>query len=82
VPFDHLKRRFNDFKQGAFWVGQEAENDFKVSIDNCKHRFFNFTKDALFAGQETQNKLKMTNESMKHCYLDLILISFCCRFSV
>ena len=46
MPFGQLKRHFIDFKQVTFWVGQEAEIDFKVSFDKLKHRFFDFNQVA------------------------------------
>jgi len=42
VPIDNLIRRVIDLKKGAFSVGQEAENEFKVTFDNLNHRFFDF----------------------------------------
>jgi len=35
----------------AFWVGQEAKNEFKVTCEPFKHRFFDFTQVAFWVGQ-------------------------------
>ena len=40
----------------VFSVGQEKENDFKVTFDNLKHGFFDFIQIAFGAGQEAENK--------------------------
>jgi len=56
VPFDHLNRRFIDLKKVTFSVGQEAENDFKVTFDNLNHRFFDFIQIAFWADQKAENE--------------------------
>ena len=55
MQFDHLNRRFIDLKKVAISVGQEAENDYKVT-DNLNHRFFEFTQIAFLASQEAENE--------------------------
>ena len=47
MPFEALKHRFSDLIQVAFWFGQEAENEIKVTCDPLNHRFFDFTQVAL-----------------------------------
>ena len=41
-------------KKVALSVGQEAENDFKVTFDNLKHRFFDFIQMEFSASPEVQ----------------------------
>ena len=42
----------------TFSVGQEAENDFKVTLDNLNHRYFKIIQIAFSAIPETEIKLK------------------------
>jgi len=51
MPFETLKHRFFELTQVAFWDGQEAEYEFKVTCDPLKHPFFDFTQVAFGAGQ-------------------------------
>jgi len=44
MPCEHFNHRYLELNQLAFWVGQEAENEFKVTFDNLNHRFFDFIK--------------------------------------
>jgi len=39
MPFETLEYRFFDLTQVAFWDGQEAENELKVTSEPLKHRF-------------------------------------------
>ena len=39
MPFETFKHCFYDLTQVAFWDGQEAENEFKVTCEPLKHRF-------------------------------------------
>jgi len=57
VPFDHLNRSFFFSKKVA--VGQETENDFKVTFDNLNHRFFDFIQIAIWAGKEAENEFSV-----------------------
>jgi len=57
VPFEDLNRRFIDLKKVDFSVGQEAENDFKVTFDKLNHRFFDFIQIAFWAISEAENKI-------------------------
>jgi len=50
-----MTHRFLDLTQVAFWVCQEAENEFAVPGDHLKHHFINLTKVAFWAGQEAEN---------------------------
>jgi len=49
-PFDNLNGRFNYLKKVVFQVGQEAENDFKVTFDNLNNHFFDFIQIAFWSG--------------------------------
>jgi len=51
VPYDHLIRLFMNLKKVAFSVGQDAENDIKVTFDYLNHRFFDVNLIAFWAGQ-------------------------------
>ena len=42
----HLKHRFLNRTQDAFWASQEAENEFKVNYHSLKHSFFRLTQGA------------------------------------
>jgi len=52
-----LNVRFIELKNVAFLIGQEAENDFKVTFDNLNHIFFHFIQITFWAGQEAANEL-------------------------
>jgi len=41
-----LNRRLIELQKVTFSVGQEAENDFKVTFDNVTHGFFDFIQIA------------------------------------
>ena len=49
-----MNRLFVDLKNSQFWVGLEAENDFKVPFDNLNHRFFDFIQIVFWAVQEAE----------------------------
>jgi len=51
-----LNRRFVNLKKAEFSVGQEAENDFKITFNNWIHNFFEYIKIASWAGQEAENE--------------------------
>jgi len=57
VPLDHLNQRFIELKKVAFLVGQEANNDFKVTFKNLNHRLFVFIEIEFLSGQEAENEL-------------------------
>jgi len=69
VPFDHLNRRFINLKKVAFLVGQEAENDFKVTFDNMNNRFFVFILIAFWAGVEAENEFAVPCIHEKFAFL-------------
>jgi len=50
-PCGSLKQRFLDFYKVAFWDGEDAENEFRVTNEQFKHRFLDFTQVAFWAGQ-------------------------------
>jgi len=56
-----LETSFYILTQVAFWVGQEAENEFKL-----KHRFFDFTEVAFWVGQEEVNESPVIGDHLKH----------------
>jgi len=55
VPGDHLKHRFFNHTEVAFWAGQEEENDFEVSWEHFKNRFIDFIHEEFCACQEAEN---------------------------
>jgi len=55
----------------AFWEGQEAENEFKVTSEPLKHPFLDLTKYAFSAGQEDENEFQVPGDHLKHRFLDL-----------
>jgi len=46
LPSLPLKHRFLDRNKVAFWDGQEAENEFKVTCESLKLRFLDFIQVA------------------------------------
>ena len=50
----------------AFWEGQEAENEFKVTSEPLKHPFLDLTKYAFSAGQEDENEFQVLRDPFKH----------------
>jgi len=60
-----LETSFFVLTQVAFWVGQEAENEFKVTCDPLKHRFFDFTQIAFSVGQEEVNESPVIGDYFK-----------------
>ena len=46
-----------ELKKVAFSVGQEANNDFKVTFKNLNHRLFDFMEIEFLSGQEAENEL-------------------------
>jgi len=52
MPFQTLKYRFFELTEVAFWDGQEAEYEFKVTCDPLKLRFFDFIQFEFGVGQE------------------------------
>ena len=46
----HLKHRFLNLTQDAFWASQEAENEFKVYFHSLKYLFFILSQGAFSAG--------------------------------
>jgi len=50
-----MKHRLIDFTQVAFWLCQEAENEFAVPSDHLIHHSLDLKQVALFFGQETEN---------------------------
>jgi hypothetical protein len=56
VPFDHLKHRFIDLDEVAFWVCQKADNPVAGCVENLKHRLINFTKVVFCGGQQAGNE--------------------------
>ena len=57
MPFENLNHCFNDLKKVAFSVGQEAENDVKVTFDILNDRSFDITQIAFWAGLEAENEI-------------------------
>jgi len=55
MPFETLKHRFFELRQVAFWDGQKAEYEVKMTCDALKHRFFDFTQVVFWAGQGDEN---------------------------
>jgi len=49
----HLPLEWSFINLKKFSVGQEAENDFKVTIGNLNNPFFDFIQIAFWASQET-----------------------------
>ena len=75
MQFDHLNRRFIDFKKAAFSVGQEAENDFKVPIEDLYHRLFDIIDIAFWGNQEEENAFPVpleTSDSRTHQSCNLL----------
>jgi len=56
VTCEHLKHRFLDFIQVAFWGGQEEEYESTVPGDHLKHQFLELTKFEIFGFQEAENE--------------------------
>jgi len=48
VACKHLKHRFLDFTQVAFWGGQEEENEFKVTYCSVQEEKKKLTFDLYF----------------------------------
>ena len=71
-----MKHRFLDLRQVAFWDGQDAENEFKVTCEPLKHRFLFFTQVAFWAIQEEGNELQVSGDHLKRFFLDLIEVEF------
>ena len=63
-------------KEVALSVGQEVENDFKVTFDNLNHRFFDFIQIEFSASPLVQIKLRMPSEPLEHRFLELIQVAF------
>jgi len=61
-----LETSFFILTQVAFWVGQDAENEFKVTCEPLKHRFFDFTEVAFWVGQEEVNESPVIGDHLKH----------------
>jgi len=72
MPLETMKHRFFEITQAAFWDGQEAVNEFKVTCDPLKHRFFDFTQGTLWAGKEEENEFPVIGYQLKHRFFDLI----------
>ena len=66
MPFETLKHRFIELTQVAFWDGQEAENEFKVTCEPLKHRFLDLKQVAFWDGQEAEIEFKLACEPLKH----------------
>jgi hypothetical protein len=52
VPFEHLKHRFLDLAQVAFWDGQKAGNPVAGCVETMTYRFIDFTQVVFFGGQK------------------------------
>ena len=54
MPREALKHPFFDLTQVAFWDGQEAENELKMSCDHLKHRLLDLitVEFGAFQGEE------------------------------
>ena len=51
VSLDHLKNRFLELTQVAFWAGEETENYFAVIGDHFKHYIFGLVKSQVMGPQ-------------------------------
>ena len=61
-----LEHRFFDLTQVAFTVGQDAENEFKLTCEPLKHRFLDLNQVAFWDGPEFENEFKMPCAPLKH----------------
>ena len=77
MPCEPLKHWFFDLTQVAFWHGQEAKNEFKVSCEPLKHHFLDFIQFAFWAGQEEENEFRVPGDQLKHRFLDVTKVEFC-----
>ena len=71
-----LEKSFFDLTHVAFWDGEEAENELKVSCDPLKHRFLVFTQVAFCVGQDEENEFPVPGDHLKHRFLDLTKVEF------
>jgi len=73
---DQFEHELFELTQFAFWVVQEAENEFNVPSDNLKHRFHELTQFAIYTGQEVETDFQGPVLHLKHLFLDLNQVAF------
>ena len=66
MPFETFKHRFYVLTQVAFWGGQEAEKEFKVTCESLKQRFLDLNEVAFWDSQEAEIEFKVPCEPLKH----------------
>jgi len=62
---DHLKDRFLDFTQVAFWAGHEAGNDLETHCEPFKHSFLDINQVAIWAVEEAKNEFAVPGDHLK-----------------
>jgi len=59
-----------ELSQVAFWEGQEAEDEFKLTCEPLKHRFLDFTQVKFWACQEAENDFRKQFEHLNRRFID------------